>query len=94
MQKAIFGKNKGNIWNIPIEAASIWNILPRSVDSNWLIVLQLKQNLKYRGHVYFEPVRPNVIYQTLSYLKTHKKFYKDIPISEGLSSKEMINFSG
>ena len=68
--------------------------MQRFVDSNGLIVLQLKQNLKYRGHVYFEPVRLNVIYQTLSYLKTHKKFYKDISISESLTSKEMINFSG
>ena len=48
---------------------------------------------KYRGYVYFEPIRPNVIYQALNYLKTNNKFYEDISISEGVSSKEMINFS-
>ena len=41
-----------------------------------------------------EPICPNVICQALNYLKTHNKFYEDISISESLSSKEMINFSG
>ena len=57
-------------------------------------MVKLKRDLKYRGYVYFEPVRPNVIYQALNYLKTHNKFYEDISISAGLSGKEMINFSG
>ena len=68
--------------------------LPRPVNSNRLIVVKLKRDLKYRGYVYFEPVRLNVIYQALNYLKTHNKFYEDISISEGLSSKEMKIFSG
>ena len=62
--------------------------------SNELIVVKLKRDLKYRGYVYFESVRPNVIYHALNYLKTHNKFYQDISISEGLLSKEMIIFSG
>ena len=33
-------------------------------------------------------------YQAVNYLKTHNKFYEDIFISEGLSSKKMIIFSG
>ena len=41
-----------------------------------------------------EPICPNVICQALNYFKTHNKFYEDISISESLSSKEMINFSG
>ena len=52
------------------------------------------KDLKFRGYVYFTPVRPNVIYQAINYLKTQNKFYEDISISEGLSSKEMRNFSG
>ena len=42
----------------------------------------------------FEPIRPNVMYLALNYLKTYNKFYDDISISEGLSIKEMIHFSG
>ena len=92
--KSEFAKIKGSICNIPIEAAKICNIFPRLADSNGLILVKLKRDPKYRGYVYFGPVLPNVIYQALNYLKTQDKFYEDISISEGLSSKEMINFSG
>ena len=57
-----------------------------------MIVVKLKQYLKYRGYVYFEPVRPSIIYQALNYLKTHYKLYENISILEGFSSKEMISF--
>ena len=33
----------------------------RPADSNRLIVVKLKENLKYRSYVSFEPVHPNVI---------------------------------
>ena len=61
--KGEFAKIKGSICNIPIEAANIFSILPRPADSNRLIVVKLKRDLQYRGHVYFEPVRPNIIYR-------------------------------
>ena len=93
--KGEFSKIKGSICNFSIiKAANICNILPRPAGSNGLIVLKLKKDPKYRGYVYFEPVHPNAIYQALNYFKTHNKFYEEISISEGLSSKEMINFSG
>ena len=57
-------------------------------NSNGLIVVKLNRDFKHRGYVYFEPVRPNFIYQTLTYSKTQNKFYEDISISEGLSSKK------
>ena len=92
--KGEFEKNKGSICNIPTEAANICNAFPRAVDSNKLIVVKLKQNRKYKGYVYFEPVRPNVTYQSLYHLKIHNKFYEDISISDVLSRKKMTNFSG
>ena len=91
--KGEFSKIKGTICNVPIESADVCNILPRPADSNGLIVIKLKRDLKYRGHVYFEPVRPNAIYGALHYLKTHNKFYEDIAIQEGLTSNEILNFS-
>ena len=51
--KQEFAKIKSSIYNIPIEAVNICNILPRPADSNGLIVVKLKQDLKYRVHVYF-----------------------------------------
>ena len=56
-------------------------------------MIKLKQDLKYQGHVFFEPVRQHMIYQLLSYLKSHNKFCKDISIGKGLSSEDMFKFS-
>ena len=67
--------------------------MPRSAVSNGLIVVKLKQVLKCQGHVFFEPVRPYIIYQALSYSKSHNKFYKDNSIKKGLSSEDMFKFS-
>ena len=44
--------------------------LKEQADSNGLIVVELKRDIKYRGNAYFEPVCPNVIHQALNYLKT------------------------
>ena len=62
-----FSKLKGRICNIPIKTANIFNILSRPAVSNGLVVVKLKRDLKYRGHVNFEPVRPHIIYQALAY---------------------------
>ena len=90
--KGEFPKIKGIICNIPIEVENVYNILPRSSVSNGLIAVKLKRDFKYRDHVYFEPVRPHVIYQALIYLKSHNKFYEDISIAKGLSSEDMLKF--
>ena len=56
-------------------------------------MIKLKQDLKYQGHVFFEPVRQHMIYQLLSYLKSHNKFCEDISIGKVLSSEDMFKFS-
>ena len=56
-------------------------------------VLKLKQDLNYKGHVYFEAVRPHIIYQALAYLKAYNKFYRDISIVKGLSRQCIFKFS-
>ena len=51
--KGEFAKTKSSICNISIEAANIYNILPRPADSNSLTVVKVKRYLKYRRYVYF-----------------------------------------
>ena len=94
MEKENLQKLKGSLFNISTETSNTCNFFPRPADSNGLIVVKLKRDLKYKGYDFFEAVCPNAIYQALNYLKTHNKLYEDISISEGLSSKEMIDFSG
>ena len=55
-------------------------------NSNGLIANKSKRHLKYRGHVYFEPIRPQINYQAayLTYLKSHNNSYENISIAKGL----------
>ena len=89
--KGEFLKIKGNICNVPIETESVYNVLPRPVNNNGLIIVKLKHHLRYRGHVYFEHVRPESIYAALNYLKHKNKFDEDISASYDLSSTEILN---
>ena len=73
--KGEFAKTNSNICNTYTEATNICNVLPKPSDSNGLIVVKSKGDRKYRGYVYFEPARPNVIYQALNYLKTYNTLF-------------------
>ena len=81
MPKGQSPKMKGAVCNVPIDTVDISNTLPRPSDSNGLIIVKLKRKLEYRGHVYFEAVRPNIIDRLLQYLKLHNSFYADIDIN-------------
>ena len=59
-EKSEFSKIKGIINKIPVETANICSILRRSAVFNRLVVIKLKRDLEYRGHVYFEPVSPHI----------------------------------
>ena len=55
-------KVKGSICNIPIsDIDGNCNSLPRSADTNGVIVVKLQRKVEYCGHVLFEPVRPRII---------------------------------
>ena len=88
--KGKFCKIKGRICVISTQAGNICNILPRAVVSNGLAVVKLKRDLKYRGHVFFEPVSSHIGYQALTYLKSYLKFNKDEFIAKGLSSESFL----
>ena len=91
--KSEYSNIKRSIWNIPIEAANICNILSRPAVSNGLIAVKLKCDLKYRGHLHFKQVLPHIIYQVLSCFKYQNKFHADISIAKVLSSEKMFRFS-
>ena len=85
---------RGAICNVPIDTIDISNALPRQADSNGLLIVKLKCRLEYKGHVYFESVRPYVINQLLQYLKLNNELFSDIEIDIShipSSLIEMIN---
>ena len=69
MPKGQSPKLKGALCNIPIDVVDVCNTLPRLADRNGVIIVKLKRKLQYRGHVYFESVRPSFILRFLQYLK-------------------------
>ena len=81
MPKGQSPKLKGAICNVPLESDSVCDTLPRGADSNGVVMVKLKRKLMYRGHVYFEPVRPDVIKTALNFLKEHNLLYRDITIN-------------
>ena len=80
MPKGQSPKLKGALCNVPIDVADICNTLPRPADSNGIVIVKLKRKLQYRGHVYFESVRPDIIFRLLQYLKLNNWLYYDIEI--------------
>ena len=56
----------------------VTNLLPRTADSNGLLIVKLKRKVEYRGHVLFEAVRPDFLLGVLSYLKKIIIFIKTL----------------
>ena len=83
-------KLKGAIFNIAFNEVDITNDLPRG--ANGLILLQLKRNLSYDSHVYFETIRPGSLYQTLTILKENNVLYKDVDIAVNVPH-DLLSFS-
>ena len=80
MPKGQFPNVKGAICNVPIDNVDVSNLLPRQADSTGLMIIKLKRKLDYKGHVYFEPIRPRIVMGLLEYLKLHNHLYKDVTI--------------
>ena len=80
MPKGQFPKLKGSICNIPIDTVSISQTLPNPSHSNGVTVVKLKKKMEFKGHVFFESVRPQIIVRLLQYLKVNNELYYNISI--------------
>ena len=68
------------------------NTLRRPSENSGIIILKLKPKLKYQGHQFCEPVRPEFVNSALQYLKTHNIHHQDISINIHQIDKNLINF--
>ena len=86
-------KIKGSLCNISISEVDInCNMLPRSADSNGLIIVKLKRKLEYKSHVPFEVVRPDVVIQFLEFLRSHNDLYSDIELNPANIPVDILGF--
>ena len=83
MPKGQQRKIKGAICNVPVNCDQTCNILPRPPERSGIILLKLKRKLQFRGHVYFQPVRPEVIMTALNWLTANNPLYQGIQIDCG-----------
>ena len=81
MPKGKQRKIKGPICNVPVTCEDTCQILPRPPDSSGIIMLKLKRKLQFKGHVYFEAVRPQRIFHTLQWLRKNNELYENIEIN-------------
>ena len=81
MPKGQQRKVKGAICNVPVECDETCKVLPRPPDRSGIIMLKLKRKLQFKGHVYFQAVRPEFLHVALNWLKLHNQLYNDITIN-------------
>ncbi|XP_028413533.1 uncharacterized protein LOC114536369 [Dendronephthya gigantea] len=80
MPKGQQKKVKGAICNVPVECDQSCKILPRPPERSGIIMLKLKRKLEFRGHVYFQAVRPQFVLNALNWLKVNNPLYHNITI--------------
>ena len=83
MPKGQQRKIKGAISNVPVECEETCRVLSRPPLSSGIILLKLKRKLEFRGHVYFQAVRPQLVLNALNWLKNNNPLYKNVTIDLG-----------
>jgi hypothetical protein len=75
MPKGQQKKVSGAICNVPVDCDQTCKVLPRPPERSGIIMLKLKRKLEFRGHVYFQAVRPQFIENALNWLKLNNPLY-------------------
>ena len=81
MPKGQQKKIKGAICNVPVSCEETCHVLPRPPDSSGIIMLKLKRKLQFRGHVYFQAVRPEIVLHALQWLQRNNELYQNVSIN-------------
>ena len=63
------------ICNVPVDCDQTCKVLPRPPERSGIIMLKLKRKLEFRGHVYFQAVRPQLVENALYWLVQSNPLY-------------------
>ena len=91
MPKGQQRKIKGAICNVPVECDKTCQTLPRAPESSGMILLKLKRKLQFRGHVYYQAVRPEVLLYAFNWLVANNELYKTITIDIDKLDRNLTN---
>jgi hypothetical protein len=78
MPKGQQKKVSGAICNVPVNCDQTCKILPRPPARSGIIMLKLKRKLEFRGHVYFQAVRPQLVESALNWLIQNNALYSNV----------------
>ena len=78
MPKGQQKKVSGAICNVPVNCDQTCKVLPRPPERSGIIMLKLKRKLEFRGHVYFQAVRPELVENALNWLVQNNPLYSNI----------------
>ena len=78
MPKGQQKKVSGAICNVPVNCDQTCKVLPRPPERSGIIMLKLKRKLEFRGHVYFQAVRPQLVENALNWLIQNNPLYKNV----------------
>ena len=67
---------KGNVINVPVDIQPTINCLPRQMDENFTVAIQLKKKLSYKKVDFKENVRPVRVLSALHWLMNNSELYK------------------
>ena len=67
---------KGNVINVPVDIQPTINCLPRPMDENFTVAIQLKKKLSYKKVDFKENVRPLRVLTALHWLMNNSELYK------------------
>ena len=81
MPKGQQRKIRGAICNVPVSCEETCHVLPRPPDSSGIIMSKLKRKLQFRGHVYFQAVRPEAVLHALQWLQRNNELYQNVAIN-------------
>ena len=81
MSKGQQRKIKGAICNVPVDCDKTCTVLPRPPERSGIIMLKLKRKIAFRGHVYFQAVRPDIVINALNWLKINNPLYCDMTVN-------------
>ena len=72
---------KGNVINVPVDIQPTINCLPRPMDENFTVAIQLKKKLSYKKVDFKENIRPLRVLSALHWLMNNSKLYKNSGIT-------------
>ena len=76
---------------MPVECDKTCQTVPHAPKSSEIILLKLKLTLQFRGHVYYQAVRPEVLLYALNWLVANNELSKTITIDIDKLDRNLTN---